>query len=85
MREGRLLAEESPQTLLRLFQKDTLEDVFLILSMRQEEGRLGELGALTDAENNSVVDFNGSTTTMSTFEMGHGSTDVSLKNNVDCF
>lgn len=85
MREGRLLAEESPSRLLTLFNSETLEDVFLTLSRRQEEGKLPAVSSLpvVDDQNNSVIvtDNTGSRTsvaTVSTFEIGHGSTDVSL-------
>jgi hypothetical protein len=35
MRSGRLLAEESPQTLLTMYRCVSLEDVFLKLSRKQ--------------------------------------------------
>lgn len=35
MRSGRLLAEESPQTLLTMYRCSNLEDVFLKLSRKQ--------------------------------------------------
>lgn len=40
MREGRLLAEETPTNLLNTFGTETLEDVFLLLSQQQEAGTL---------------------------------------------
>ncbi|KAJ8957482.1 hypothetical protein NQ317_014263 [Molorchus minor] len=80
MREGRLLAEESPARLLSIFHTDTLEEVFLILSRRQEEGQLQALNAVvTDDQNNTVMDRTESTTsvsTVATFDIGHGSTDI---------
>ncbi|CAH1102725.1 unnamed protein product [Psylliodes chrysocephalus] len=86
MREGRLLAEESPSRLLTLFNSETLEDVFLTLSRRQEEGKLPAVSSLpiVDDQNNSVIvtDNTGSRTsvaTVSTFEIGHGSTDILTK------
>ncbi|KAJ8945137.1 hypothetical protein NQ318_001602 [Aromia moschata] len=79
MREGRLLAEESPTRLLTIFNTETLEEVFLILSRRQEEGRLNASHApVVDDQNNSCMDRTESTTSVSsvaTFEIGHGSTD----------
>ncbi|XP_018577430.1 ABC transporter G family member 23 isoform X2 [Anoplophora glabripennis] len=80
MREGRLLAEESPNRLLSIFNTDTLEDVFLILSRRQEEGRLDELNyPVADDQNNSVVAHAPSTTSIATFDIAHGSTDMLTK------
>lgn len=78
MREGRLLAEESPGRLLTLFQTDSLEDVFLALSKRQEEGRLDEVNFdnVADDQNNTVIPYTGSTSTVATFDISHGSTDV---------
>ncbi|CAG9819085.1 unnamed protein product [Phaedon cochleariae] len=84
MREGRLLAEESPGRLLTIFNTTTLEEVFLILSRRQEEGRLTDVASLpiADDQNNTIVDAThlaGSTAsvaTVSTFEISTGSTDV---------
>ncbi|KAI2474061.1 ABC transporter G family member 23-like [Diabrotica virgifera virgifera] len=90
MREGKLLAEESPTRLLTLFNSETLEDVFLLLSKRQEEGRLQELTShrVVDDQNNSMLanDTTGSTTSVatsvSTFEIGHGSTDILAKKKI---
>ncbi|KAG5872759.1 hypothetical protein JTB14_030154 [Gonioctena quinquepunctata] len=87
MREGRLLVEEAPGRLLTIFNKETLEDVFLILSRRQEEGRLEDVALQTihDEQNNSIIATDhiaGSTVsvaTVSTFEVGHGSTDMLTK------
>ncbi|CAH0554397.1 unnamed protein product [Brassicogethes aeneus] len=78
MREGKLLAEESPARLLTLFQTDSLEEVFLVLSRRQEEGRLDELNldSVADEQNNSVLPYTGSTSTVATFDISHGSTDA---------
>ncbi|CAG9856408.1 unnamed protein product [Phyllotreta striolata] len=42
MRDGRLLTEDSPANLLRTFNTDTLEEVFLSLSRQQEAGVLPE-------------------------------------------
>jgi hypothetical protein len=39
MRDGTLLAEDSPDSLIRKFECDNLEDVFLMLSRRQEESK----------------------------------------------
>lgn len=56
MRGGRLLAEESPEKLLQLFNTDSLEQVFLNLSKQQEEGRLAEVDHLpVEDQNNSIV------------------------------
>lgn len=56
MRNGKLLAEESPERLMNLFGTDTLEEVFLILSRQQEEGRLRDNGSsIADDLNNSVI------------------------------
>lgn len=58
MREGRLLTEESPSRLLAIYNTQTLEEVFLILSRRQEDGQLENLQPVEVAEeqNNSVID-----------------------------
>lgn len=40
MRGGKLMAEESPADLIVRFQAETLEEVFLSLSVRQNEGKL---------------------------------------------
>lgn len=37
MRDGTLLAEDGPESLIRKYECDNLEDVFLMLSRRQEE------------------------------------------------
>ncbi|XP_074031882.1 uncharacterized protein [Leptinotarsa decemlineata] len=87
MREGKLLVEESPSRLLTIFNTATLEEVFLILSRRQEEGRLENIDqqAIADDQNNSIVPFNHisgsavSVASVSTFEVGHGSTDMLAK------
>ncbi|VEN54162.1 unnamed protein product [Callosobruchus maculatus] len=86
MREGRLLAEESPGRLLQVFDTDTLEEVFLILSKRQEEGRLDDISSyptVADDQNNSMVEmmpYTGSTvsvtSTVATVDIGHGSQDI---------
>lgn len=38
MRSGKLLAEQSPDALLSMYQAQTLEEVFLKLSQKQEQG-----------------------------------------------
>lgn len=68
MRDGCLLAEESPEKLLQTFQVDYLEDVFLILSRRQNEGRLNQLKTTQEPLDASTVSLN---TTQ-------GSTDVNI-------
>lgn len=79
MRGGKLLAEESPARLLELFHTDTLEEVFLILSKNQEEGRINR--ALEAANNpdhnaNRVIDNASSTTSVATFDIGYSSKEV---------
>lgn len=70
MREGRLLAEESPARLLQIFNTETLEEVFLILSRHQEEGRLDNVpGFSTLDQGNSVMD-----TTVNSATVNAGST-----------
>lgn len=39
MRGGKFLAEESPETLMRMYQSDSLENVFLKLSLAQIQGK----------------------------------------------
>lgn len=78
MREGRLLAEESPETLITLFRCDTLEDVFLILCKQQEEGHLRELEYLADDQRNGGLQNAESASSMAMSEIGHGSLDVSF-------
>ncbi|KAK9889742.1 hypothetical protein WA026_007124 [Henosepilachna vigintioctopunctata] len=46
MRSGKLLAEAPPNTLLRVFQTETLEEVFLMLS-RKQEGAGGIPGSIS--------------------------------------
>lgn len=41
MRSGKLLAEESPDALLSMYQAQTLEEVFLKLSRKQEHDTNG--------------------------------------------
>lgn len=83
MREGQLLAEESPNRLLQIFNTETLEEVFLILSRRQEEGRLDNITSTSTADQaNSVMDVPVNTgSTVSVISTGvpetHASTDVS--------
>lgn len=76
MREGRLLAEDSPERLLNLFRCDTLEDVFLILCMRQEEGQLSDLEYNIDEHQNGGLQSAESASSIALSEMGHGSLDV---------
>lgn len=86
MREGRLLAEESPQRLLQIFNTETLEEVFLILSRRQEEGRLDSVTNFSAVDhNNSVMDRSvnaGSTVSVASTVVSetNASTDVRRKN-----
>lgn len=80
MREGRLLAEESPERLLQLFNTETLEEVFLILSRRQEEGRLNQaIETLADEQNNTIISRAESNTSVMTLPIGNNSsTDVKI-------
>lgn len=39
MRGGKFLAEESPETLMQMYQSDSLENVFLKLSLAQIQGK----------------------------------------------
>lgn len=74
MREGRLLAEESPERLLQLFNTETLEEVFLILSRRQEEGRLNQaIETLADEQNNTIISRAESNTSVMTLPIGNNS------------
>lgn len=43
MRQGKLLAEDSPEKLLSTFHTNSLEEVFLMLSRKQTEERLYEI------------------------------------------
>ncbi|RZC34174.1 ABC transporter G family member, partial [Asbolus verrucosus] len=73
MRNGKLLAEESPTKLLNIFQTEVLEEVFFILSQRQSEGRLNELtlaGSLTQVQNSNTD------VSLVSFDTTRGSTDV---------
>lgn len=73
------MAEESPSQLLNLFRKDTLEEVFLILSRRQEEGRLTTYDRVADDDNNCVIDsVNTSMASIPMSELGHTSTTVCI-------
>lgn len=48
MRGGRLLAEESPDDLLQKYNSDSLEDVFLKLSIIQNRGKRRRSSILHD-------------------------------------
>lgn len=50
MRNGKILAQESPQMLLSTYNKTTLEEVFLLLSQRQETNLIQE----TDSTSTSI-------------------------------
>lgn len=79
MRGGKLLAEESPARLLELFHTDTLEEVFLILSKNQEEGRINralEAANTPDHNANRVIDNASSTTSVATFDIAYSSKEV---------
>lgn len=77
LRGGRLLAEESPDQLLNLFGTDSLEEVFLILSKQQEDGRLPAVeNVISDDQNNTMVMSSNSNVSMVMTEMGNGSREV---------
>lgn len=79
MRDGKLLAEESPARLLQLFHTDTLEEAFLILSRNQEEGRINralEAANHPDHNANRVLDSASSTTSIATFDIAYSSKEV---------
>jgi hypothetical protein len=75
MRDGRLLAEESPSKLLRMFQTEILEEVFLILSQRQNDGRSDDAiavhGPLVQSSNTDI--------SMASFDTTRSSTDVTIQ------
>ncbi|XP_066260922.1 ABC transporter G family member 23-like [Euwallacea similis] len=56
MRNGKILAEESPQQLLSIYNKTTLEEVFLLLSQSQEDALAEQPNSthLTSSTNTSV-------------------------------
>lgn len=74
LRQGRLLAEESPDNLLSMFHTQSLEEVFLSLSQLQTEGRLqdyqndndihhSDMSSMHSSVSNNdiaMTDFNGS-------------------------
>ncbi|GLV42002.1 uncharacterized protein CBL_05040 [Carabus blaptoides fortunei] len=82
MRQGKLMAEESPQALISRFRTDTLEEVFLNLSIRQAESTMGddpELGHVLPVETGSVQSLPGdSINDVSVLGTG-GSTDMLTK------
>ncbi|GLV42003.1 oskyddad [Carabus blaptoides fortunei] len=82
MRQGKLMAEESPQALISRFRTDTLEEVFLNLSIRQTESTMGddpELGHVLPVETGSVQSLPGdSINDVSVLGTG-GSTDMLTK------
>ena len=51
MRSGRLLAEESPQNLLRKYQLRSLEEVFLKLCMKDGNSKKTETANVTKTDN----------------------------------
>lgn len=82
MRDGRLLTEDSPDNLLATFNTQTLEEVFLILSQRQEAGQLPLLNETTvnSSQLNETNEQYESTSVMSSVQSipeGYKSTDVS--------
>lgn len=80
MRQGKLMAEESPQALINRFRTDTLEEVFLSLSIRQAEVTMGddpELGHALPVETGSVQTLPGDSVGDVSVLGTTGSTDVS--------
>ncbi|XP_063926637.1 ABC transporter G family member 20-like [Zophobas morio] len=77
MRNGRLLAEESPPKLLRMFNTEVLEEVFFILSQRQNDGQLNEI-----LPSNSPLPIQNSNTDISlaSYDTTRASTDVLTPN-----
>ncbi|CAG9760962.1 unnamed protein product [Ceutorhynchus assimilis] len=80
MRNGKLLAEESPARLLQLFHTETLEEAFLILSRNQEDGIINSVMEACNRQNgNGVIESASSTTSVATFDMAYGSKDELTK------
>ncbi|KAL1498317.1 hypothetical protein ABEB36_009133 [Hypothenemus hampei] len=73
MRGGKLLAEESPARLLSLFQTDTLEEAFLILSRNQEEGRINRVIEAANISNGNGSMQSVSSTSVSSFNIAYDS------------
>jgi len=46
MRSGRILAEGSPDNLLKRYHKESLEDVFLTLCMQDDKSGSGKVASL---------------------------------------
>lgn len=74
MRDGRLLAEESPARLLSMFQTEVLEDVFFILSQKQSEGRLEE--TITASNHTLQIQNSNTDISLASFDTTRGSTDI---------
>ncbi|XP_044267238.1 ABC transporter G family member 20-like [Tribolium madens] len=77
MRGGCLIAEESPATLLTMFQTEVLEDVFFILSKKQSEGRLEDTMAV--ARSNLQIQNSNTDISVASFDTTRGSTDILTK------
>ncbi|XP_030754576.1 ABC transporter G family member 23-like [Sitophilus oryzae] len=79
MRGGKLLAEESPARLLSFFQTETLEEAFLILSRKQEEGRLNNVIDNINKQNGNGMESASSVSSIATFDIAYGSKDELTK------
>lgn len=70
--------QESPKNLLETFQKPTLEEVFFILSRKQDHLATNQDGDQSKNEGMSgSLDTIATSTSMESFVMGYGSRDVS--------
>ncbi|XP_050310195.1 ABC transporter G family member 23-like isoform X2 [Anthonomus grandis grandis] len=80
MRGGKLLAEESPARLLQLFQVESLEEAFLILSRNQEEGRINSALEGANRSNGTTLESASSTTSVANSDVvTYGSKDELTK------
>ncbi|KAJ2941532.1 hypothetical protein O0L34_g14584 [Tuta absoluta] len=83
LRDGQLLAEDSPEQILRKFDCDTLEDAFLKMAMRQHQmpGRIPSLTGSPDVIPESrIPDVNSRYESSESFNVVTSSTDVLTKN-----
>lgn len=81
MRGGKILAEESPEKLIASFGTETLEEVFLILSRKQDESKLNSAIASMDTPDDSHMNANTGSTNTSTVSLvmtDLGSTNVCI-------
>ncbi|XP_022905337.1 ABC transporter G family member 20-like [Onthophagus taurus] len=79
MRGGRLLAEDSPDRLLIAYNTDSLEEVFLKLSQKQEDGAFGDPNNPPDVQDNGRIQSAYSETSIALSDLGHRSTDMLTK------